>query len=228
MTTATRLGLMGGTFDPIHRGHLDAAVAARARLGLDRVWLVPSRVPPHRPAQPVVSSFHRFAMAALAALEDEALEVSDLELRAAGPSYTAHTLAALHAAGYAPWQLFFIIGVDAFAEIATWFDYPRVLDAAHFVVVSRPGHRHDEVLGRAPSVRARVRDLRDGGSLPASLPTTAVIFIDAATTDVSSTTLRARLAAGQVVDDLVPASVARHIRRHALYQPAATAIPLHE
>ena len=228
MTTRTRLGLMGGTFDPIHRGHLEAAAAAQARLGLDRVWLVPSHVPPHRPVPPVASAFHRFAMAALAALDEDRLEVSDLELRASGPSYTAHTLAALHASGYAPWQLFFIIGVDAFAEIATWFDYPRVLDAGHFVVVSRPGHGHDAVEGRAPEVAARVIDLRGGRTAPASFTRPAVIFIDAATPDVSSTALRARLAAGGAVDDLVPAAVARHIRRHRLYQPAATAIPLHE
>lgn len=228
MTRPERLGLMGGTFDPIHRGHLDAALAARGRLGLDRVWLVPSRVPPHRASQPIASSFHRFAMTALAAQEAEGLEASDLELRSKGPSYTARTLDALHAAGFAPLQLFFIIGSDAFAEIATWFDYPRVLDAAHFVVVSRPGHRHDDVLARTPALAGRVLDLRAGGTLPATCTATAVIFIAATTTNVSSTGLRARLASGLAVEDLVPAPVARHIHRHHLYQPSAAAISLHE
>jgi nicotinate-nucleotide adenylyltransferase len=226
MAARTSLGLMGGTFDPIHRGHLDAAIAARGRLGLDRVWLVPSSVPPHRPSQPHASSFHRFAMTALAAQEDEGLEASDLELRAGGPSYTARTLSALHQAGLAPSQVFFIIGADAFAEIATWFDYPRVLDAANFVVVSRPGHRHDDVLSRTAAVGERIVDLRHGGSLDPHGERTAVIFVAADTTDVSSTTLRARLGAGLGVDGLVPASVARHIRRHRLYQPVSRGNPL--
>lgn len=228
MNLAGRLGLMGGTFDPIHRGHLDAAAAARQRLDLGRVLLLPSNVPPHRPSQPCASAFHRFAMAALAAQEQPWLEASDLELRAGGPSYTARTLAALHEAGFGPRQLFFIIGADAFAEIATWFDYPRVLDAANFVVVSRPGHGHDDVLGRAPAVGGRILDLRTGASFDPSRLGTAVIFVDAATADVSSTEVRARLAAGRPVDGLVPECVARHIGRHSLYQPATAAIPLHE
>ncbi len=228
MTMTGRLGLMGGTFDPIHRGHIDAAAAARDRLGLDRVWLLPSRVPPHRTAQPLASGYHRFAMAALAAQEIEGLEVSDLELMSAGPSYTVRTLDALRAAGFAPSQLFFIIGSDAFAEIATWFDYPRLLDAAHFVVVSRPGHCHDEVLARTPALAGRVRDQRSGGTFSTDAAGTAVILIAAATANVSSTALRARLAAGLAVDDLVPAPVARHIQRHHLYQPSAAAVSLHE
>lgn len=228
MATADRLGLLGGTFDPIHRGHLDAAVAAQTRLGLGRVWLLPSLVPPHRSTQPRASSFHRFAMTALAAQEHDGLEASDLELGANGPSYTARTLERLRRGGLDPGQLFFIIGADAFAEIATWFDYPRVLDAAHFVVVSRPGHPLDDVLGRAPGLIERVIDLRGGGGDPPRPARTAVFFVAADTTDVSSTALRARLAAGLPVDDLVPAPVARHIRRHHLYQPSAAAIPLHE
>lgn len=227
MVGAARLGLLGGTLDPVHRGHVAAALAARDALALDRVLLIPSRVPPHRPAQPLASSFHRFAMAALAAQEADGLEVSDIELRATGPSYTAHTLAALHASGLAPSQIFFIIGADAFAEIATWFDYPRVLDAAHFVVVTRPGHRHDEALGRAPEVGARLADLRGHPHPPAGIPRNpAVIFLDATTPAVSSTEVRRRLGAGAPIDDLVPAGVARHIARHHLYQPPPGGNPL--
>ena len=91
MKTAARLGLLGGTFDPIHVGHLAAADAARTKLGLDRVLLLPSHVPPHRP-QPLASVHHRFAMVALAVANHAGLEASDLELTAPGPSYTAATL----------------------------------------------------------------------------------------------------------------------------------------
>ena len=123
-----RLGLLGGTFDPIHMGHLDAAVAARSALALDEVWLVPSRVPPHRHERPHSSPFHRFAMVALAVQEADHLVASDLELGVDGPSYTSGTLERLAAAGWAPWQLFFITGADAFAEIDTWMNYPALLD----------------------------------------------------------------------------------------------------
>jgi nicotinate-nucleotide adenylyltransferase len=227
MTALPRLGLLGGTFDPVHLGHVEAARAAMARLALDRVLLLPSHVPPHRRLQPQASGFHRFAMAALAAQEVSGLEVSDLELRSTGPSYTARTLAALHGSGLAPAQLFFIIGADAFSEIATWFDYPRVLDQANFVVVSRPGHQHDEVLRRAPEVAGRVADARQAAAATtAAAARTAVILIDAATPAVSSTEVRRRLEAGEPIDDLVPAGVARHIARHHLYQPRPGGSPL--
>src|SRR5438034_2402539 len=116
-----RTGILGGTFDPIHLGHLEAADAAKRHLQLDRVLLVPSRTPPHRSVEPRASVYHRFAMTALAAAE-RGLLASDLELMRDGPSFTALTLEALHREGYAPSQLFFIIGSDAFAEISTWYD----------------------------------------------------------------------------------------------------------
>ena len=136
-----RIGILGGTFDPIHLGHLEAATAAERALSLDRILLLPSRTPPHRTSEPRASVYHRFAMAALAAAE-RGMSVSDLEVRRDGPSYTALTLEALHREGYAPAQLFFITGSDAFAEVATWHDYPRILQLANFVVVSRPGAPH--------------------------------------------------------------------------------------
>jgi nicotinate-nucleotide adenylyltransferase len=222
-----RLGLLGGTFDPVHHGHLQAAVAVQTALGLDRVVLVPASVPPHRPAQPRVSAFHRFAMTAMAVQSREGLEVSDIELLSSGPSYTANTLSAFHARGFAASQLFFITGADAFAEIATWRQYPALLDAAHFVVVSRPGHVHDDLCHRAPAIRSRVVDLRgQGGTRTKIPPTPSVIFLDAATSDASSTAVRQRLAAGLGVDDLVPAAVRSHIERHHLYRPPDGGSPL--
>jgi nicotinate-nucleotide adenylyltransferase len=111
-----RLALLGGTFDPIHCGHLDIACAAREALGLDRVWLVPSHMPPHRRA-PQASAAHRFAMAALAAEGDAGMLVSDIEMLDASPSYTSSTLAKLADKGLAGSAVFFITGADAFREI---------------------------------------------------------------------------------------------------------------
>ena len=131
MNGVGRLGLLGGTLDPIHLGHLETARAARAALALDRVIVLPSRVPPHRTSQPVASRYHRFAMTALAVNGAEGLRLSDMELCAPGPSYTADTLTRFRERfGLDRSQIFFITGADAFAEIATWHRYPEVLDLA--------------------------------------------------------------------------------------------------
>src|SRR5215210_5249852 len=127
MIPGARIGLLGGTLDPIHFGHVDTALAARAALGLTRVIVLPSRVPPHRPQPPGASAYHRFAMTALAVNGVDGLEASDIELDAPGPSYTADTLLRFRqCSGLAGSQIFFITGADAFAEIATWHRYPEV------------------------------------------------------------------------------------------------------
>ncbi len=171
MTSASgtrRIGLLGGTLDPIHCGHLDAAAAARNAFHLNSVLIVPAHVPPHRAVQPVASPFHRFAMAALAVSSEPGLLASDDELRMTGPSYTADTLDRLHAAGWGASQIFFIIGVDAFAEIAAWHRYPEVLDLASFVVVARPGHPFDTVAARLPALASRMKRPDDVDSLRAA------------------------------------------------------------
>ena len=210
-----RIGILGGTFDPIHFGHLDAADAARGALSLDQILLLPSHTPPHRSAEPRASVFHRFAMAALAAAERGML-VSDLEVRHDGPSYTASTLDALHREGYPPACLFFITGSDAFADVALWHDYPRILQLANFVVVSRPGAPRASELIAEPESR-----------MPELNSTAPTLFsVEAKTTDASSTEVRRRVAAGEPLEGLVPSSVAGHIRRHHLYAPAPVAAVL--
>jgi nicotinate-nucleotide adenylyltransferase len=217
-----RVGILGGAFDPIHLGHLDAARAALRALALDQVLFVPTHVPPHRGA-PRASSYHRFAMAALAIQPEPAFVLSDLELRSPGPSYTAVTLRRLQASGLTASQLFFITGVDAFAEIATWYDYPAVLDASHFVVVSRPGHRHEDLAVRLPELQHRFVDAGDAVSATVPREGTAIYLLRAETADVSSTEVRRRLAAREVPDGLVPGAVAGYARRHRLYLPAPDA-----
>ena len=215
MPDAARIGILGGTFDPIHLGHLEAAAAAQRALSLDRVILLPSRTPPHRSAEPRASVFHRFAMAALAAA-GRGMLVSDLEVRRDGPSFTALTLETLQREGFAPAQLFFITGSDAFAEVSTWYDYPRILQLANFVVVSRPGApRPSELIPNPKSVITEVNP---------TVP--SVVSVEALTPDVSSTDIRRRVGAGESIDGLVPSEVAGHIRRHHLYVPAPVAAVL--
>lgn len=216
MTARRRTGILGGTFDPIHLGHVEAAEAARRALDLDRVIILPSLTPPHRMPQPCASAFHRFAMAALAAAGREGLVTSDLELRTDGLSYTASTLERLHAQGFAPWQLFFIAGSDAFAEIATWYAYPHLLDLSHFAVISRPGTSLDALRRQLPDLAGRMREPRDGRPDSA---TPSIFLVSTSTPDVSSTEVRRRVAAGEPFDGLLPAAVADHIRKHSLYLP---------
>jgi nicotinate-nucleotide adenylyltransferase len=155
-------------------------------------------------------------MARLAVANRPGFEVSEMEVARAGRSYTADTLRALHAEGWGAAQIFFILGLDAFADIATWREFPAVLDGAHFVVISRPGATAGDVIARHPALAARVQP---PGPLPAGSATT-VVPIEARTRDVSSSDIRRRLARGESVDALVPPAVAAYIRAHGLYRTA--------
>ena len=217
---ARRIGILGGTLDPIHVGHVETALAARKALALDAIILMPARIPPHRQQGPSASMFHRFAMAALAVNDVDGMRVSDEELRAEGPSYTALTLERLGARGIDRAQIFFITGADAFAEIETWYRYPAVLDLAHFVVISRPGVTLDTLTDRLPALRNRLRTA-DRGSVIDGGP--GIFLVDAATPDVSSTDIRRRLRAGETISGLVPRQVETHILRHRLYVEPSTA-----
>lgn len=208
-----RLGVLGGTFDPVHLGHLAVGRAAAAAFALDEVRLVPSRMPPHRPG-PHASSHHRFAMAALATQDAPRWTVSDVELQREGPSYTIDTLSAIAAADrLAATQIFFLIGTDAFAEIATWSRYPGVLDHAHFVVVTRPGLGVEALRARVPDLTARFGGVENAHTAA----TTTIVLLEVATPDVSSTAIRGRAARGDGLQGLVAEPVERYIRKHGLY-----------
>jgi nicotinate-nucleotide adenylyltransferase len=213
MTAARRVGILGGTFDPVHCGHLDVGEAAQAALDLSRLVIIPSSVPPHRP-QPLASGFHRFAMVAIALANRPGWVASDVELRAAPPSYTATTLRYFQERGYAASELFFIVGADAFLEIGTWKDYPDILDRANFAVVSRPGCGAGELPTRLPDLRPR---MVPAGQARTQRIDPAIILIDAETADVSSTAIRQRRAEGLSIAGMVPAGVQQHIERHGLY-----------
>ena len=210
--TTRRTGILGGTFDPIHCGHVDLASAAESALGLTEIVIVTANIPPRRP-QPVASSHHRFAMVALAIGAHERWRASDLELGIGRPSFTTGTLQHFHDRGFASTELFFLIGADAFADIESWKDFPVILDRAHFAVVSRPGFPVAEMPVRLPALARRMI----GPSDAVARTTPSIILIDALTADVSATAIRQRSAKGESIAGLVPPAVGQHIERHALY-----------
>ena len=206
-----KLGLFGGTFDPVHYGHLDVARAARRALGLDAVWVIPARLPPHR-ASPLASAAHRFAMAAIAVAAEDGLQVSDIEMDTPGPSYTVETLDSINALGIPAGSVYLVTGADAFRDIPTWKGFPELLDRCHFVVVSRPGALAPDLRHLIPSLQDRMIDA------PWRPPVRPGIFlVDVPTAPVSSTDVRRAIAEGTTLSGLVPDGVAAHITRHALY-----------
>ena len=178
----SRLGLLGGTFDPIHVGHLDVAEAAARALALDRVLVMPANVPPHRPV-PHASAPHRFAMCALAIAGRASLAMLDVEMQSSEPSFTSATLDRLAARGVDTRELFVITGADAFRDIRSWRDYPALLDCCHFVVVSRPDCAASSLRGALPELADRmVGPLQlKAGDAP------RIVLVDAPTASVSST-----------------------------------------
>jgi nicotinate-nucleotide adenylyltransferase len=219
------VGVLGGTFDPVHNGHIAAAAAAQQQLKLDSIVLVPSHIPPHRQDPVRASAEQRHEMARLAAAPQAGWTVSRIEIERAGPSYTFDTLVELRKnlstqqldAAASGTQIFFILGADAFAEIASWSRYPEVLDLANFVVVSRPGITLDSLRERVPSAFDRQPPRPPSGLRGLGSEKPRVILVEAATPDISSTDIRRRVRAGHAIRDLVPHPVADYIATHRLY-----------
>lgn len=195
-----RIGVVGGTFDPIHVAHIAMAEAARGCAALDRVLIIPAGVPPHRP-QPEAGDQERLAMCRLAVLGHPDLEVSDVELRRPGASYTVLTLEELHQRCPGA-ELFLVLGWDAARELRSWYRPDRVLDLATLVVVPRPGLPD-------PSEE----DVRGAG-----IPLSRFRLCRVRTPDIGATDLRRDLHAGVVPDGALDPAVAAYIAAHRLYQ----------
>jgi len=217
VNTGSRIGILGGTFDPIHVGHLAAARAADEALVFDRLLFIPSHAPPHRPDSPRASGYHRLEMTALAVADVPGWEASDVELARGGASYTYDTLTTLREREPAS-QFFFITGADAFAEIASWRRYPELLELAHFVVIARTGTSFDRILTRLPELAPRLVGCDvDSPAACRMAPFPSIFLVNADTPAVSSTEIRRRAGAGEPLSGLVPDAVARYIADHHLY-----------
>jgi nicotinate-nucleotide adenylyltransferase len=204
-----RVGILGGTFDPIHFGHLVIAEEVREALELDRVLFVPASRPPHKLDEEVAPAADRVAMVALAIAGNPSFAISRIELERDGPSYTADTLGELAdeaARQRVARSLYFIISTEALASFATWHEPARILELARLVVVPRPG---------APLPDAtRLAAMLPGGAASA----TRVECVATVPLAHSSSDVRARVAAGHSIRYLVPPAVESYIRDHRLYR----------
>jgi len=221
---AAPIGLLGGTFDPVHYGHLRAADDVRRALGLAEVRLVPAGDPPHR-AAPSASAEQRLAMLDLAVAEFPGLVVDPREIARAGKSYTVLTLEELRAEVPSR-PLVLIVGVDAFAGLPTWHRWREVFALAHVVVVTRPGTSVDEAIGGALGEEWVARATAD----PARLETTpagAIYVQPIRPQPISATVIRRALAQGPAgvaeVRGLLPPAVLAYIDRNQLYRPRTDA-----
>lgn len=191
-----RVGIMGGTFDPIHHGHLVAASEVADRFGLDEVVFVPTGQPWQKAEEAVTPAEDRYLMTVIATASNPRFQVSRVDIDRGGPTYTVDTLRDLHAEYGPKAQLFFITGADALERILSWKDLDEALELAHFIGVTRPGF-----------------ELTDK-----HLPADSVSLVQVPAMAISSTDCRARVARGEPVWYLVPDGVVQYIAKRRLYQ----------
>jgi nicotinate-nucleotide adenylyltransferase len=206
MGAGPRIGIMGGTFDPIHNGHLVAASEVASRFALDEVVFVPTGSPWQKPDQPVSPAEDRYLMTVIATASNPRFSVSRVDIDREGPTYTIDTLHDLRDQYGASTELFFITGADALAQILDWHRKDELFELAHFVGVTRPGHH-----------------LSDPG-----FPEGKVSLVEVPALAISSTDCRARVGAGEPVWYLVPDGVVQYISKRRLYRDTAPASPAHD
>jgi nicotinate-nucleotide adenylyltransferase len=217
-----RAAIYGGTFDPVHNGHIEVAGRILELFELDEVIFVPACVPPHKRGAGITSAFHRFAMLALATQHDARLRLSTIELDAPDRPYAVDTVERMQNAIGSSRRLFFLIGADSWAEITTWHEWQRLLKMCDLIVVTRPGYDLNRTIPAEIAAVVDTRGLRreeisellntDGGP--------RVFLTDAAMIDVAARTIRAaaRSRAMEQLRASLPAEVAGYIEKYELYQ----------
>jgi nicotinate-nucleotide adenylyltransferase len=200
-TMNQRLGVLGGTFDPIHHGHLVAAGEAHYQLGLDKVLFVPAGSPPHKPDRPILPGDQRLRMIELAIAGKAHFDTSRVDLDRPGPCYTVDTLRLLRGQWGPQTTLFFIEGVDSLSEISTWYQPQRLIELCELAVVERPGVQLDLALldAQLPGLRSKIHWVQMPGL------------------EISSSDLRSRVRDGRPISYLVPTSVETYIRQQGFY-----------
>jgi nicotinate-nucleotide adenylyltransferase len=231
------IGLFGGTFDPIHKGHLALAVAARDRCELGRIYFVPTNLPPHKSAKPAASFFHRYAMTVLATQSEKAFVPSLLEAPAEfnaderratranpvpTPNYSIDTIRKLKQSLKRADRLFFLIGIDAFDEVAQWHESESLFKECEFIVASRPGYSLADVASALPEkLRPRAEATKPFARQPAKgdlvLPGATLHLLDGVNEKISATEVRQAVKAKRPIKKVVPQSVEEYIKKEGLY-----------
>ncbi len=222
------IGLFGGTFDPIHRGHLALARAAQERLSLSRIYFVPASVPPHKQSQPLSDYYHRYAMVALATMAEKSFIPSGLEAPATSAgknpaaNYSIDTVRRLKATLKKSDQLFFLIGIDAFNDIAKWHQAEALFRECAFIVASRPGFSLADVANALPEkLRPAAAVTKPFARQPAKgdlvLSGATVHLLDGVHQPVSATAIREAVAAKRPLGKFVDPAVADYIKKMNLY-----------
>jgi nicotinate-nucleotide adenylyltransferase len=215
-----KIGILGGTFNPIHYGHLAAAEEVRDRLKLDRILFIPSSLPPHKLEEDIPSAVQRMEMVRLATADNPLFEPSGIEIKRGGRSYSIDTVEALRQAS-AGVELFFIIGLDSFLDIQTWREWERLLSSCGFVVIPRPGYLFAD-LAKLVFMKDAAQELigLDQGALKQAVVRSGAYAIYLETIplyDISSTDIRARVKAGASIKYLLPDTVETYIIKNKLY-----------
>jgi nicotinate-nucleotide adenylyltransferase len=211
-----KLGILGGTFNPIHSGHLRVAEEIGEELGLKKVYIIPSGMPPHKEPYPLADFPHRLEMALLASKISPLLEVWDIEGKRSGLSYSIETLQLFHSYFGSNLELFFIIGTDAFIEIKTWKEYQNLFNFASFVVINRPGYNKEKFSQFLDSLNVGFRwdEKRKCFCHPSG---NVLLKKDTTLMDISATRIREMVAKKKSIRFLVPEVVREYIEKVGLY-----------
>jgi nicotinate-nucleotide adenylyltransferase len=213
-----RLGILGGTFDPVHLGHLRIAEEAVDQLRLDGLLFVPAATPPHKVERAFQPYHHRYRMLELAVADNPRFSVSRIEQELPGRSYTVATLYKMHQEATRFMEYYFLVGMDGFLELETWWHYRELFRLARMVILRRPGHGDGDIL---PVLRQIVSPLYEVGADRASYVhphLNPVHALDNTRLDISSTTIRRLCSEGRSIRYLVPPDVQHYIFAHALYR----------
>jgi nicotinate-nucleotide adenylyltransferase len=202
MSERKRIALYGGTFDPVHLGHLEVARRVSELFEIEKVVFIPAQIAPHKIGRPVTEPIHRYAMLALATQDDPRLVISTFELEAPDRRYTVDTVAEFERRFGAATELFFIMGADSWSEITTWREWERLLKMTNHIVVTRPGYK-------VPPAPAGLSE--------------RIFFTDAVMKDISATNIRRLASEGrhEELAGLVPQPVANYIKKYEIYRDFA-------
>lgn len=212
-----KLGILGGTFNPIHIAHLRIAEEVRERCGLDKILFIPAATPPHKELAGDIPFDDRHAMVAAAIEGHPDFMVTDLENRRSGKSYSVHTLELLREE-YPDAEFYFIIGMDSYRSLGIWKDFPRLFELTNLVVASRPGSPCEDPVGLLPVVIQGQFCYDENAHMLRHQSGHIVIFLEETYLDISSTHIRQLVADGRSVRYLVPAGVEHYIYQHGLYR----------